>query len=433
MKIKTRKVARRRRARAGQRRCAPARAHRTRARDHHGPGRDRPLHLSRTKPSMRHLGYTAQELLGRNALDFLHPDDAPAMRERFRNILAAPDDAAGTQSLRISLSSSRWQLVLARERRGQRARESRRARDHRALARHQSPQGQRTHPVAEPRALPHRRGPVRRRGARVPDERRRACTNSSGPWAPSACTAAAKRSTGAAAGRAFTIGDGWQAESAARMQRYLAGRDRRVHRADPPDGWRTCAGSRSRIGRSRIRPPASSRDWSASRWTSPNASMAADALRESEFRYRTVAELTSGFVYEATVDRARRGRSRLGQPGLGKILRRLVRGSSTGSAGGTFFLPRTTPARFERRQRLRSGERTEMDMALKTLSGATRWVHLANQPIVAARRQRVRASSASCTTSPIARPTKRCCAARRSRSRSCTRASCCPTAAASSA
>ena len=29
---------------------------------------------------------------------------------------------------------------------------------------------------------------------------------------------------------------------------------------------------------------------------------AADALRESEFRYRTVAELTSGFVYEATVD-----------------------------------------------------------------------------------------------------------------------------------
>jgi PAS domain S-box-containing protein len=37
---------------------------------------------------------------------------------------------------------------------------------------------------------------------------------------------------------------------------------------------------------------------------------------------------------------------------------------------------------IRRRQRLRSGERTEMELALKTLRGDTRWVHLANQPIV---------------------------------------------------
>src|SRR4051812_15697185 len=32
---------------------------------------------------IHHLGYHAPELLGRNALEFLHPDDATMMRERF--------------------------------------------------------------------------------------------------------------------------------------------------------------------------------------------------------------------------------------------------------------------------------------------------------------------------------------------------------------
>src|SRR6187551_1510263 len=39
----------------------------------------------------RYLGYSVAELLGRNAIDFLHPDDAAAMRERFRDVLAAND------------------------------------------------------------------------------------------------------------------------------------------------------------------------------------------------------------------------------------------------------------------------------------------------------------------------------------------------------
>jgi len=33
---------------------------------------------------VRYLGYSVAELLGRNADEFLHPDDADAMRERFR-------------------------------------------------------------------------------------------------------------------------------------------------------------------------------------------------------------------------------------------------------------------------------------------------------------------------------------------------------------
>src|SRR3954469_23649811 len=41
---------------------------------------------------VRHLGYRASELLGRNAAEFLHPDDAPLMRERFRRVIAKDDD-----------------------------------------------------------------------------------------------------------------------------------------------------------------------------------------------------------------------------------------------------------------------------------------------------------------------------------------------------
>jgi len=39
----------------------------------------------------RHLGYPVAELLGRNVVDFLHPDDAPLTCERFRCVLAAKD------------------------------------------------------------------------------------------------------------------------------------------------------------------------------------------------------------------------------------------------------------------------------------------------------------------------------------------------------
>jgi PAS domain S-box-containing protein len=37
---------------------------------------------------VRDLGYSVSDLLGRNAAEFLHPDDADAMRERFRGFLS---------------------------------------------------------------------------------------------------------------------------------------------------------------------------------------------------------------------------------------------------------------------------------------------------------------------------------------------------------
>src|SRR3982751_1495723 len=39
----------------------------------------------------RYLGHSVRELLGRNASEFLHPDDAEAMRERFRTLLESRD------------------------------------------------------------------------------------------------------------------------------------------------------------------------------------------------------------------------------------------------------------------------------------------------------------------------------------------------------
>ena len=103
-------------------------------------------------------------------------------------------------------------------------------------------------------------------------------------------------------------------------------------------------------------------------------------MRESEFRYRTVAELTSGFVYEATVDEHGEAQVVWASPGWDEFF------------GGSFeelnrlgwrhvFFPADHAGAIQRRQRLRSGERTEMELALKTLRGETRWVHLANQPV----------------------------------------------------
>ena len=109
---------------------------------------------------------------------------------------------------------------------------------------------------------------------------------------------------------------------------------------------------------------------------------AADALRESEFRYRTVAELTSGFVYEATVDADGEAQFVWASPGLEAFF------------GGSFeevnrlgwrgvFHPADHSGAIKRRQQLRNGERTEVEVALKTLRGDTRWIHLANQPVIA--------------------------------------------------
>jgi PAS domain S-box-containing protein len=180
--------------------------------------------------------------------------------------------------------------------------------------------------------------------------------------------------------QSFHASAGWEHASLARMQRYLAGETVeftvQIRRTDGQIRWVEV----------KNRPIADPTTGKYSRLVGVAVDIterkhAADALRESEFRYRTVAELTSGFVYEATVDAAGETQIVWASPGLEPFF------------GGTFeelnrhgwrhvFHQADHAGAIRRRQRLRSGERTEMELALKTLRGDTRWVHLANQPII---------------------------------------------------
>ena len=101
--------------------------------------------------------------------------------------------------------------------------------------------------------------------------------------------------------KSFYVVDGWEEASLARKQRYLAGETVEfttpIRRTDGHIRW-------VEVRNRPITDPATGK---FTRLVGVVVDIterkhAADALRESEFRYRTVAELTSGFVYEATVD-----------------------------------------------------------------------------------------------------------------------------------
>ena len=330
---------------------------------------------------VRQLGYTAQELLGRNAIEFLHPDDAPTMRERFRGFLTAPDAQPDLNCFEYRFrhrdGSWCWLESVA------------------------------VNALANPAVLgiiAHSRDINRRKANELIMSLNHAryrtvadltegavheyLMNAQGvyelEWTLGAarvygCSEEEYRHRG---WQSFLVGEGWQAESLVRTQRYLAGETveftARIRRADGHLRWVEV----------RNRPIADPASGKYSRLVGvavdiTERKLAADALRESEFRYRTVAELTSGFVYEATVDEHGEARIVWASPGWAKFF-----GSTFEELNRIgwrhFFLPGDIPGAIERRQRLRRGERTEMELPLKTLAGATRWVHLANQPVIAA-------------------------------------------------
>jgi two-component system, sensor histidine kinase and response regulator len=55
----------------------------------------------------RHLGYTPEDLIGRTALDLLHPEDREPMAETFRQILAQPDQSP-TQVYRLRAKTGEY-------------------------------------------------------------------------------------------------------------------------------------------------------------------------------------------------------------------------------------------------------------------------------------------------------------------------------------
>jgi PAS domain S-box-containing protein len=328
----------------------------------------------------RYLGYPVAELLGRNAAEFLHPDDVEAMRERFRGFLSAGDTEPELNRFEYRFRHRdggwRWLESVA------------------------------VNALANPAVLgiiAHSRDITRRKANEhdlsLHHARYRTVAELSGgavheytlnseglyklEWALGServygCSDEEYRRRG---WQSFHVSDGWQEASRERMRRYVAGETVEftipIRRADGHLRW-------VEVKNSPIADPATGR---YTRLVGvvvdvTERKQAADALRESEFRYRTVAELTSGFVYEATVDEHGEAQIVWASPGLDPFF------------GGNFqelnklgwrhvFFPADHAGAIQRRQRLRAGERTEMELALKTLRGDTRWVHLANQPIIA--------------------------------------------------
>src|SRR5688572_602799 len=327
----------------------------------------------------RYLGHSVAELLGRNAAEFLHPDDADAMRERFRAVLASeitPEDlnrfeyrfrhrdgswcwlesvavnALGNPAVVGVIAHSRdisWRKANERILLLNHAR-YRTVADLSAGAVHEY-----TMNANGEYELEWAMGTERVYGCGEEEYRRRG-------W------------------KSFHVSEGWEEASRARTQRYLAGESiefvAKIRRTDGQVRWVEV----------KNRPLA---DPSTGKFTRvvgvavdiTERKQAADALRASEFRYRTVAELTSGFVYEASVDEHGEAQVAWASPGFETFFGCTFEELNRVGWRQVFFAADHAGA-IQRRQRLRRGERTEMELALKTMRGDTRWIHLANQPVV---------------------------------------------------
>jgi PAS domain S-box-containing protein len=327
----------------------------------------------------RYLGYRADELIGRNALDFMHPDDAGSLNERFRGLLKLQDPKSELNRFeyRFRHKDGSWVWLesvavnaLANPTVGGIIAHSRdinqRKHNERTLllnhARYRTIADLSEGAVYEyfmdgaEYQLEWTFGTERVYGCSEEEYRRRG-------W------------------RSFLVENGWEQQSLERTERYLRGETveftTQIRRADGSLRW-------IEVKNRPIADPATGRFTRlvGAAIDITERKQAADALRESEFRYRTVAELTSGFVYEATVDDEGEAMVVWASPGWAEFFGAPFEDLNTRGWRHAFF-PADHAAAIRRRVRLRRGERTEMELALRTMRGETRWVHLANQPLVA--------------------------------------------------
>jgi PAS domain S-box-containing protein len=328
----------------------------------------------------RYLGYRVSELLGRNAIDFMHPDDRRPLHERFLGLLAGTNaqpelnrfeyrflhkdgswlwlesvavNALANPSVRGIIAHSR---DINRRKANERSLLLNHAR-YRTVA--DLSEGAVYEYIMDADSQYHLEwafGTERVYGCSEEEYRRRG-------W------------------QSFLASESWLVHSQSRAERYLRGETveftTQIRRADGVLRWIEV----------KNRPIA---DPGTGRFTRlvgaaidiTERKQAADALRESEFRYRTVAELTSGFVYEATVDEHGETRVLWASPGFSDFFGASFEEINAFGWRQAFF-PNDHASAIRRRLRLRGGERTEMELALRTMRGETRWVHLANQPLIA--------------------------------------------------
>lgn len=327
----------------------------------------------------RYLGYRVDEVVGRNALEFMHPDDGDALNERFRGLLrqtdAQPELNRFEYRFRHSDGSWIWLESVA------------------------------VNALANPSVggiIAHSRDISRRkqneRTLLLNHARYRTIADLSegavyeyvmdadgqyrlewmfGAERVYGCSEEEYRRCG---WQSFVAGTGWREQSLARTERYLRGETVeftvQIRRADGVLRWievrnrpivDPATGKFSRLVGSAI--------------DVTERKQAADALRDSEFRYRTVAEITSGFVYEATVDERGEAQVVWASPGWTEFFGGSI--EDLNALGWRHaFLPSDHAGVISRRQRLRDGERSEMEIAVRTLKGELRWIHLANQPLL---------------------------------------------------
>ena len=289
---------------------------------------------------VRYLGYSVAELLGRNAAEFLHPDDAAAMGERFSAILATnahPElnrfeyrfrhrdgswcwlesvavNALANPAVRGIISHSR---DISRRKANEHSLSLNYARYRTVADLSEGAVYEYLMNAQDVYELEWMFGAERVYGCNEEEYRRRG-------W------------------QSFLVGDAWHEQSLARTERYLRGETveftTQIRRCDGQVRWIEV----------RNRPIADPATGKFNRLVGvaidiTERKQAADALRESEFRYRTVAELTSGFVYEATVDEHGEAQVVWASPGWENSSAAHSK-SSTVSAGATCSCRPTTPA-----------------------------------------------------------------------------------------
>ena len=328
---------------------------------------------------VRSLGYAIDEMLGRNALDFMYPDERDSLNERFRALLKSADQQpelnrfeyrflhkngswVWLESVAVNaLANPSVAGIMAHSRDITRRKANERAQllNH---ARYRTVADLSEGAVYEyfmdadgAYELEWTFGTERVYGCSEEEYRRRG-------W------------------KSFLVGNDWLQRSAQRTERYLRGETveftTQIRRADGVLRWIEV----------KNRPIADPATGKFSRLVGvaidiTERKQAADALRESEFRYRTVAELTSGFVYEALVDEHGEASVLWASPGWTEFFGVTFEEMNT-MGWRQAFQPADHGAAIRRRLRLRGGERTEMEVALRTMRGETRWVHIANQPLV---------------------------------------------------
>ena len=328
---------------------------------------------------VRSLGYGIDELLGRNAYDFVHPDEKDSLNERFRSLLNSRDAQPELNRFeyRFLHKNGSWVWLesvavnaLANPSVGGIMAHSRDITRRKANERAQLLNHARYRTVADLSE-----GAVYEYFMNPEDEYELEWTF--GTERVYGCSEEEYRRRG---WKSFLVGSDWPQLTARRTERYLRGETveftTQIRRADGVLRW-------IEVKNRPIADPATGR---FSRLVGvaidiTERKQAADALRESEFRYRTVAELTSGFVYEALVDEHGEARVLWASPGWTDFFGATFEEMNT-MGWRQAFQPADHGAAIRRRLRLRGGERTEMEVALRTMRGETRWVHIANQPLV---------------------------------------------------